>query len=453
MSSDKINKDLSTNETKQSETAAVNFLSEIEEAFPDHLIYMEKWNHDRWDEPMVTLCRQLGYTRGDTFLKLKGFRIASVETATDSVRESSSESFQNSELYPDEIKNDEPAFIYDAVPQTGINLQRQLSVPSAEHTSHWNPDIDDLLKSEPTENTEDIELKTDETEEELPQLTQEQLRSLAIAAARNTNASAMFEASFAADPAVFFREDTELEYSKEDTSDETDAEDTAGKRENNESAGSIERKAFENKKKNRRASNRFKRPVVAIITGALLLIVLAVILRNAIYQSEEKRQISASEDTEVTYAEGGDFAVSITLPHAYVDAELTQKDYNILAEQAGYEKILIRVDDSVTYIMSRSRQYEMITSVSDEIELYLQSRGGEDCLGTISSITADADYTKFEIKLETNEITDAVNEAVEQLAWYAGKYGYVSGKINPVCEVAIYGVDGEKIDVLNPKVP
>lgn len=51
------------------------FLDDIDKVFPENRVYLDKWNHERWDRPIEYLCRSLGYEKGRDFLYAYGYGV------------------------------------------------------------------------------------------------------------------------------------------------------------------------------------------------------------------------------------------------------------------------------------------------------------------------------------------------------------------------------------------
>lgn len=50
-------------------------MKELREAYPDGLIVADMWKHDRWDNLLGHLVKQLGYPDSVSFLKAYGFEV------------------------------------------------------------------------------------------------------------------------------------------------------------------------------------------------------------------------------------------------------------------------------------------------------------------------------------------------------------------------------------------
>ena len=50
-------------------------LKELHEKFPDDLVVMDMWNHERWDKLAGYLVQKLGYPNGRSFLNAYGFEV------------------------------------------------------------------------------------------------------------------------------------------------------------------------------------------------------------------------------------------------------------------------------------------------------------------------------------------------------------------------------------------
>ena len=55
-------------------------LRDLHSAFPEGLVVMDMWNHERWDKLAVYLMKKLGYPNGRSFLEAYGFEVFDSET-------------------------------------------------------------------------------------------------------------------------------------------------------------------------------------------------------------------------------------------------------------------------------------------------------------------------------------------------------------------------------------
>ncbi len=367
------------------------FLNDLDKIYPMKLINQELWNHDRWDEPLFALCDALGYETGDELLHAYGFFYPYEET----VEETEGPTEQGGE---------------------------ELSESQAQ-----------------TAGDESVDVETEEGDEESvdsPEVSELRIRHL-DPRINHMSPTDLFEESFAAD----------ADYPYEALQKEAEEK----QRRLVEESKGVRR--YIHNAETRRQVNR----TLAWVCGGLAVLMIgAVGFRMWSDRQEAKAAALAEEERRVeltTEVENGTFSTSLTLPPVYVDPEITQKQYNQLADELGYKQIRIRGDGSVTYTVTRAQQFEMQEAARQEVLKFLKDAIPSSRYPDAVSITHNEDFTEFTLTVSNDKVSPSTEALAEQLAYYCGKYNYISGTGSFTCKVTVVNPGAEFKKVLKPKIP
>ncbi len=83
--------------------------------------------------------------------------------------------------------------------------------------------------------------------------------------------------------------------------------------------------------------------------------------------------------------------VSIVVPEHYAKL-LTASDYDLGDKESGYKSKTKNEDGSVTYVMTRKQQKEVLTKISERID---ENMNDTDTWDGVTEIKANDDYSHF----------------------------------------------------------
>lgn len=135
---------------------------------------------------------------------------------------------------------------------------------------------------------------------------------------------------------------------------------------------------------------------------------------------------SSSEPTkeneqETIKTEKGLFNVTITLPKDYVDEETTQETLDKVVEQEGYVSATLNEDGTVSYVMSKNKQKEMLQEYKENVKSSLSEYiGGEDT-PNLTDIKYNDNLTQFTVYTK-NEVPDLTESFLPISMFIYGQY-------------------------------
>lgn len=145
--------------------------------------------------------------------------------------------------------------------------------------------------------------------------------------------------------------------------------------------------------------------------------------------------------------ENGLLYVTITVPANLVNDETTQESIDKKAGE-NYTSGVLNEDGSVTYKMTKKQHKAMLDSISESIDQTLKEWINSPEYA-IQDITANSDYTSFDVKLSTERL--GLAESFMALGFYmlGGMYGVFSGNRGENIEVNYYSVNGDLLNTAN----
>jgi hypothetical protein len=119
--------------------------------------------------------------------------------------------------------------------------------------------------------------------------------------------------------------------------------------------------------------------------------------------------------------------VTITVPKDFID-ETTQEKIDEIAQENGLASAVLNEDGSITCVMTKAQQQEIMDSIAQTIDQGMEQMVGSEELPNVTDVTANSDYTTF-VVTTTNEKPD-LNETYAITAFYTyGKmYAIFSGR-------------------------
>lgn len=120
--------------------------------------------------------------------------------------------------------------------------------------------------------------------------------------------------------------------------------------------------------------------------------------------------------------------VSLTIPASLADADKTQADYDTqVKETSGIKSITVNDDGSVTYVLTKKYQKQMLKDLADDYTEQNNAMVGSEDYPNITEVTANDDFTNFTVKTTSESLSLA--ESFSTLLFYVegGMYGAVSG--------------------------
>ncbi len=137
--------------------------------------------------------------------------------------------------------------------------------------------------------------------------------------------------------------------------------------------------------------------------------------------------LEAMGDVEV---DKGLFNVTLNIPADFI-GETTQEELDKTVKEKGFKSATLNPDGSVTYVINKKQQEEMLEDVRKSIDEGLAEMANSEDYPTITNVTANDDYTSFTITTKSASKDDiGLNESFSVLAlyMYGGMYGVFSGE-------------------------
>lgn len=136
----------------------------------------------------------------------------------------------------------------------------------------------------------------------------------------------------------------------------------------------------------------------------------------------------------------GVFDVTITIPPELAEGT-TQEELDATAEEMNYKSATLNEDGSVTYVMTRAQQRQLLTDLRNTInEEFLAVSESEDYPG-IETVVANDDMTEILVSLNTPDLGLEETFAAYIFFYYAQIYQSFNGT-NDVVRLAYLDADG-----------
>ena len=150
----------------------------------------------------------------------------------------------------------------------------------------------------------------------------------------------------------------------------------------------------------------------------------------------EKKEETSKESDETTDdleslgdvdVEKGIFDVELTIPADYV-GEQTQEDLDKIAEEHGFQSIILNSDGSATYTMTKKQHSDLMDEYRDQINNNINEMIGSEDYPNFTKIEANENFTEFTVTTKSVELD--MNESFSTMAFYmyGGLYSVFSGE-------------------------
>lgn len=172
---------------------------------------------------------------------------------------------------------------------------------------------------------------------------------------------------------------------------------------------------------------------------------------NASAEDEEIGDFSEIEALGDVNVDSGLFNVEVTLPSDFVDG-VTQEELDSTVSERGFKSATLNTDGSVTYVMTKAKHQELLTEIRQQIDDSLAEIGTSSDYPSISSVTANEDYTHFTVNLPDGNMSLTDSFVTLQLYMSGGMYGIFSGNRADNIQVDFVNeATGEIIETANSK--
>lgn len=121
------------------------------------------------------------------------------------------------------------------------------------------------------------------------------------------------------------------------------------------------------------------------------------------------------------------FEVTMTLPADFV-GDTTQEALDALAEEKGYQSIVLNDDGSATYTMTKKQHEELLKETADSINQSLSEMIGSESYPNITDIQANDDFTSFTVTTKSTKLDLGESFSVMAFYMYGGFYAICDGK-------------------------
>ena len=132
------------------------------------------------------------------------------------------------------------------------------------------------------------------------------------------------------------------------------------------------------------------------------------------------------EDVGKVDVEKGLFNVELTIPANFV-GEQTQEELNKMCEEKGYKSITLNDDGSATYVLTKQQHKEMMEELKNTINSSMAEMVGSEDYPNYTNVTANEDFTEFEITTKSSELAMAESFSVLAFYMYGGMYNIFNG--------------------------
>ncbi|MCM1101884.1 MAG: hypothetical protein NC079_09440 [Clostridium sp.] len=122
----------------------------------------------------------------------------------------------------------------------------------------------------------------------------------------------------------------------------------------------------------------------------------------------------------------GQAQVELNIPASFI-GEQTQEDLDKLADEEGFQSIVLNADGSATYTMTQEQHESLLEEYREQIRSSLDEMIGSESYPNFTKIETNRDFTEFTITTKSEEL--GWNESFSVLAFYTygGLYGVFSG--------------------------
>ena len=142
----------------------------------------------------------------------------------------------------------------------------------------------------------------------------------------------------------------------------------------------------------------------------------------------------------------GLFDVTITLPKDFV-GEITQDALNASVKEKGYQSATLNDDGSVTFVMTKAQHKEVMQETKNQINNSLKEMVGSETYPNITSITANDNFSHFEIVTKNTSPDMAESFAALNLYIYGGMYATFNGE--PVGNIHVDYINADSGEVIS----
>lgn len=156
---------------------------------------------------------------------------------------------------------------------------------------------------------------------------------------------------------------------------------------------------------------------------------------------EESNDLESLGDLEV---DKGLFNVEITIPADFV-GETTQAELDAIATEHGYKSIVLNSDGSATYTMTKEQHKILMDGIVESINTSLSEMIGSADYPNFTAITANDDFTHFEVTTKSTELDFTESFSVVAFYLYGGMYHAFNGSTVDNIHVDFINADSGQI--------
>ncbi len=118
--------------------------------------------------------------------------------------------------------------------------------------------------------------------------------------------------------------------------------------------------------------------------------------------------------------------VELTLPKELVNAT-TQKELDAVAEESGFESIILHEDGSATYTMSQEQHELMLTGIAEGIQEKLDELMDAGGYQSFKDLKVNSDFTEFTVTTASTELDAEESLSLVPFYMYGGLYNIFNG--------------------------
>lgn len=143
---------------------------------------------------------------------------------------------------------------------------------------------------------------------------------------------------------------------------------------------------------------------------------------------EPVKEEKAEEKTDKIKTEKGILNVTITIPSSFVGEEgVTQEELDQEVKEKGFKSATINEDGSVTYVMSKSKQKELLKKMKEDMDGNLNDMIGGESTPNVTDIQVNKDVTEFTVTTTNTELDLGESFSCIALFMYGGLYNSFAG--------------------------
>lgn len=143
---------------------------------------------------------------------------------------------------------------------------------------------------------------------------------------------------------------------------------------------------------------------------------------------EPVKKEKTEEKTETIKTEKGILNVTITIPASFVgEGDVTQEELDQEVKEKGFKSATINEDGSVTYVMSKSKQKELLKKMKEDMDKNLNDMIGGENTPNVTDIQVNKDVTKFTVTTTNTELDLGESISFISLFIYGGLYNSFAG--------------------------